>query len=203
MYPQLLETIKGLDESSISVERKKQLENLAELLSNELIKNDTVNLNYICTHNSRRSHLAQVWSHTLSHYYNLNIESFSGGTESTAVYFMVINTLKHQGFQIGELKREINPLHYLKSGENTQPLLLFSKAYYHSFNPKSDYIAIMTCSHADENCPVVIGANKRFALTFEDPKAFDHTDLAEQKYLERSLEIAAQLNFVFKRLSNA
>jgi arsenate reductase len=202
MYPQLLETIKGLDESSISVERKKQLENLTELLSNELINKDSLSLNFICTHNSRRSHLAQVWSHTLSHYYNLNIESFSGGTESTAVYFMVINTLKNQGFEIGELQRETNPLYYLKSGENTQPLLLFSKAYHHDFNPKNDYIAIMTCSHADENCPLVIGAKKRSALTFEDPKAFDHTDLAEQKYLERSLEIAAQLNFVFKSISN-
>ncbi len=201
MYPQLLQTIKGLDESSISVERKKQLGNLAELLSKELITDDTVNLNFICTHNSRRSHLAQVWSHTLSHYYKLNVENFSGGTESTAVYFMVINTLKNQGFQIGEFQREINPLYYLKSDENTQPLLLFSKAYHHSFNPKSDYVAIMTCSHADENCPVVIGAKKRFALTFEDPKVYDNTDIAEQKYLERSLEIAAQLNFVFKRLS--
>jgi arsenate reductase len=202
MYPQLLQTIKGLDKSSISVERKKQLGNLAELLSKELITDDTVNLNFICTHNSRRSHLAQVWSHTLSHYYNLNVESFSGGTESTAVYFMVINTLKNQGFEIGELQRETNPLYYLKSGENTQPLLLFSKTYHHSFNPESDYIAIMTCSQADENCPFVIGAKKRFALTFEDPKAFDHTDLKEQKYLERSLEIATQLNFVFKCISN-
>ena len=49
---------------------------------------------------------------------------------------------------------------------------------------------------------LVIGAKNRFALTFEDPKAFDHTNLAEQKYLERSFEIATQLNFVFKSISN-
>jgi len=201
MYPQLLKTIEGLNEISILVERKKQLENLAELLSKELSTHKTLNLNFICTHNSRRSHLAQVWSHTLSNYYNLNVESFSGGTESTAVYHLVINTLKNHGFEIGELQRETNPLYFLKSGENTQPLLLFSKAYHHSFNPKSDYVAIMTCSHADENCPVVIGAKNRFALTFEDPKRFDNTPLAEEKYHERSLQIATELNSVYKRLS--
>lgn len=201
MYPQLLKTIEGLDESSIPIERKNDLLALVDILSDELKSNIVLKLNFICTHNSRRSHLAQVWSNTLAHYYNFNIESFSGGTESTAVYPLVVETLKNQGFLIGQLKRESNPLYFLKYSENALPILLFSKTYNNDFNPKSNYIAIMTCSDADENCPIVTGAKKRFALTYEDPKRFDNTPLAEEKYRERSLQIATELNFVFKRLT--
>jgi arsenate reductase len=201
MYSEVLERIKAFDESSISAERKELLLKLVDIISKVLRSKSVCKLNFICTHNSRRSHLAQVWSHTLANYYNLNIESYSGGTEATAVYNMVIRTLKTQGFEIGELDRESNSLYFLKFGMNTQPLLLFSKKYEHSFNPKSDFIAVMTCSDADENCPIVSGALQRFPLTFEDPKKYDNTEISEQKYLERSQQIATELHFVFKRIS--
>lgn len=201
MTTHLIKTIETFEVSSISAERQNHLLALTDILSDELKSNAVLKLNFICTHNSRRSHLAQVWSNTLAHHYDLNIESFSGGTVATAVYPMVVETLKNQGFLIGELKRESNPLYFLKYSENARPILLFSKTYNNDFNPKSNYMAIMTCSDADENCPIVTGAKKRFALTFEDPKKFDNTPMAQEKYRERSLQIATEINFVFKRLT--
>ena len=56
----------------------------------------------------------------------------------------------------------------------------------------------MTCNNADEGCPLVIGAEARFPIKYDDPKAFDGTELQTQKYAERSLEIASEMFWVFK-----
>jgi arsenate reductase len=68
------------------------------------------------------------------------------------------------------------------------------------FNPRSEFAAIMTCSSADAGCPFIAGAEKRFPIRYEDPKAFDGTDLMDAKYAERSLEIASELYFVFSQI---
>lgn len=203
MFKRISETIEKLDTSSISEERLQLLGRFADLLSDELESNQVVKLNFICTHNSRRSHLAQVWAQTLACHFGLNIQSYSGGTEATAVYSMIVKTLKKQGFEIGDLKRPENPLYYLKSDKNAQPLILFSKTYNDAFNPNNDYIAVMTCADADENCPMVLGAKHRFALTYDDPKAFDGSVQAEAKYLERSTQIATELYVVFQQIAKS
>jgi len=201
MFKNLSKTIEELDTSSISERRLQILQRFTALLSDELKSNQVVKLNFICTHNSRRSHLVQVWAQTLANYFGLNMQCFSGGTEATAVYPMVTKTLRKQGFGIGELKRPKNPLYYLKSGENAQPLVLFSKTYDDPFNPKNGYTAVMTCADADENCPIVLGAKHRFALTYDDPKTFDGTAQAQAKYLERSTQMATELFVVFQQLA--
>jgi arsenate reductase len=58
----------------------------------------------------------------------------------------------------------------------------------------------MTCSHADEGCPLVIGADARFPIKYNDPKVFDDTDLQTTKYAERSLEIAQEMWWVFSQI---
>ena len=58
----------------------------------------------------------------------------------------------------------------------------------------------MTCSHADENCPFIPGAEIRIPVRYDDPKAFDGTDLMEAKYLERSKEIATEMLYVFSKI---
>jgi arsenate reductase len=200
MYLKISETINNLDISSIPDHRLKILNELISTLSAEMKSTHDLKLNFICTHNSRRSHLAQVWAQTLSDHFGLKFQCYSGGTEATAVYPLVINTLKCQGFQIGKLDRLENSLYHLKYDRNTQPIVLFSKVFDDSFNPDDDFLAVMTCSDADENCPIVSGAKKRFALTYEDPKKFDATLEAETKYLERSNQIATELYYIFQGL---
>ena len=58
----------------------------------------------------------------------------------------------------------------------------------------------MTCSHADENCPFIAGAEKRIPITYEDPKKFDNTPEQLAKYNERSLQIATELFYVFSKV---
>ena len=57
--------------------------NSLQFIIEELKKNKDLNLpsklNFICTHNSRRSQLCQIWSETIFNYYGFDrIHSFSG-----------------------------------------------------------------------------------------------------------------------------
>ncbi len=201
MLIQLLSTINILDMSTISDKRKKVLEPLIRYIKQKVKDKADINLNLICTHNSRRSHLSQVWSQTMASFYNIkNVYSYSGGTEATALFPMVAKTLTKNGFQVKTLSEGKNPVYSIKFSDNEHPVIGFSKKYEDDFNPKSNFAAIMTCSHADENCPVVLGCDIRIPITFDDPKAFDNTPQQEEKYLERSIQIATEMKYVFSKI---
>ena len=78
----------------LAEDRKKKLLEISKKIIKEYTKNNVVNLNFICTHNSRRSQLGQVWTFYAANYFNLNIHGFSGGTEVTAFYKNTVKTLQ-------------------------------------------------------------------------------------------------------------
>ena len=201
MFIVLKETIKRINKISISDERKEILQPLIDYISLKTSENVPIRLNFICTHNSRRSHLAQIWAQTMAFYNDVkNVDSYSGGTEATAMFPKVAETLINQGFQIQKLSSEINPVYAVKYDENSHSVICFSKKYDDVFNPESKFAAIMTCSSADEGCPFIVGAEVRLPIRYEDPKAFDGADLMNEKYAERSLEIASELYYVFSQI---
>lgn len=186
----------------ISLERKTLLNNLSSYISQQIKSNKEVNLTYICTHNSRRSHFGQVWAKVAAHYYAIpNIKTFSGGTEATAFNPNAIEALKRDGFSITKSGEENNPTYLVKFGEdNAENSICFSKIYNHKTNPTEDFAAIMTCSDAEENCPYIPGTSLRIGTTYDDPKAFDNTPLQAEKYTERSHQIALECLFVMSQL---
>lgn len=200
LFEKIKETIDSLPVDSISEERKQVLNPLVSYIQRKISDGRPIALNFICTHNSRRSHLSQIWGQTLAYYMGLkNINCYSGGTEATALFPMVAHTLKTIGFQIEMLSEANNPVYGIKYAPNHHPIIGFSKTFDHPFNPQTDFGAIMTCSSADEGCPFVHGSDGRFPITFEDPKAFDNTPLQEEKYMERSIQIATELLYVMRQ----
>ena len=201
MYPTVTNTIENLDVSKISEERKQVLNSLIDYIQNKVDNSDIISLNFICTHNSRRSHLSQIWAQTMASHYGIqNVYCYSGGTETTAMFPMVAKTLTNQGFVVNNLSEGNNPVYSIKFSDNEHPVICFSKTFDDDFNPKSEFAAIMTCSHANENCPMVFGCEARIPITFEDPKAFDGTPQQAKKYLERSIQIATELKHVFSKI---
>lgn len=201
MYPILSQTIQQASLLPLSEERKTILHPLVDYLSHKINSMEDIRLNFICTHNSRRSHLAQVWAQTMACHFGItNIQCYSGGTEVTALFPKIVQTLLAQGFLIESLSIASNPVHAIKYDDNALPIIGFSKTYNHKFNPNTHFAAIMTCSSADEGCPIVIGAEKRFPITYEDPKLFDGTAQMDAKYAERSLEIASEMFYVFSKI---
>lgn len=182
-------------------ERKDLLIQFAGYISEKIKTNKEISLNFICTHNSRRSHMSQIWAQTAASYYNVQgIKCYSGGTEAAAFNSRAVNAVMNTGFKVEKQDDSDNPVYLVYYSENLQPVKCFSKVYSDSFNPQKDFAAIMTCSDADENCPVVFGAEARFPIKYNDPKEFDETDLEEKKYKERFEQIGTEMLFAFKNV---
>jgi len=179
-------------------ERKAVLQPLVDFIQQKVNNGQEINLNFICTHNSRRSHLAQVWAQVASAYYHIpNVHCFSGGTEETALFPKVAETLAKQGFSVFKISETNNPVYAIKYSENALPIIGFSKKYDNPFNPDAGFAAIMTCSQADAGCPFIPGAEKRIPLTYEEPKVSDGTPEQAEVYARRSLQIAEEMFYVF------
>jgi arsenate reductase len=203
MHQKLNTTIASISKTTISEERKEVLKPLVDYIQNKVNANEEMRLNFICTHNSRRSHLSQIWAQTMAFHFNIkNVFCYSGGTEATAMFPKVAETLTNQGFQIQQLSNTSNPVYAVKFDTNEAAILCFSKTFDDAFNPSSEFAAILTCSSADAGCPFIAGAEKRFPIRYDDPKAFDGTELMDAKYAERSIEIASEMYFVFSKINN-
>ena len=203
LFETISNTISTLDITTISETRKTILKPLIDYLDDKIKSNKPIRLNFICTHNSRRSHLSQIWAQTMAMFYNINnVSCYSGGTEATAMFPKVEQVLISQGFKINKLSEEANPIYSIKFSKNEPSVIAFSKQFSHAFNPASDFAAIMTCSSADKGCPIVFGCDKRIPITYEDPKKSDGTPKQTETYFNRSLEIATEMKFVFSSLNN-
>ncbi|WP_158844528.1 low molecular weight phosphatase family protein [Algibacter sp. L1A34] len=186
---------------TIADSRKEILKPLVDFIQLKVNTKQDIRINFICTHNSRRSHLSQTWAQTMAHYFNIkNVFCYSGGTEATALFPMVAKTLENSGFKINKISDTSNPVYSIKYSDNSHPIIGFSKKLDSYFNPKAFFAAVMTCSQADNGCPFIHGAEKRIPITFEDPKAFDNTPQQAEKYQERSLQIATELFYVFSQI---
>lgn len=182
----------------ISSQRKNELKILSEAILDAKTKFGKASIIVICTHNSRRSHLGQVWLQVASKYYGVEgIVVYSGGTEATAFNHRMIKALQDVGFEISKETETENPLYLIQFlEEDTQKDLYFSKRFEQKVNPQKDFIAIMVCDSADANCPFVPGSFKRISLPYKDPKDFDNTINEAKAYSDKVREMGREMLFV-------
>lgn len=182
----------------ISSERKLLLEKISHYISKKIAEKKEIQLVYICTHNSRRSHFGQIWANVAADYFKVeNIFTFSGGTEATAFNINAIQALRRIGFDVSTVEDGKNPIYRVAHSDEYSPSICFSKTHDDTVNPSDNYAAIMTCSDAEENCPFIPGVELRIGTTYDDPKAFDNTPLQDSKYDERCRQIALETLYVF------
>lgn len=201
LYPEIEAVVNGFEFENLLPERKEVLQPLINFIQAKSSEKEKIRLNLICTHNSRRSHLAQIWAQAAAAHYQIpQVYCYSGGTEATAMFHVVAETLEQTGFKVQALSTGSNPVYAVKYAENEHPVVAFSKTYYNEFNPEEGFAAIMTCSQADGGCPFIAGAEKRIAITYEDPKEFDNSPQQVEKYNERSLQIGLEMFYVFSQI---
>ena len=186
----------------IPVDRKLLLDRLTSYIQGNLNAGKESLLMFICTHNSRRSHFGQILCALAADFYQVTgIQTFSAGTEVTAFHPNAIVALRSIGMEIQTADSTSNP-HYIVSWSSTDSLHAYSKLIDDEGNPKEHFVAIMTCTHAEQNCPFVVGADFRIGLSFDDPKAFDGTPQESEMYLARVHQIAREIFYVFSRLTH-
>ena len=181
----------------IDEKRKSDLKLLADYVSNKLSEGP-VSLIFICTHNSRRSHISQIWAQ-IAVYQNdhANITTYSGGTEATAFNPRAVRAMQDAGIDIIQHDTSSNPKYQITYADDAAAITAFSKKYSDTFNPQKDYCAVMTCTDADEACPVVIGADERISLPYIDPKRADDTAQETEEYAKRCRQIAREMLYAF------
>lgn len=187
--------------NQIPADRKEYLNELVSYIAEQQKAQKAINLVFVCTSNSRRSHMAQVWSQIASYYYNINnVNTFSGGTEKTKVNKNALLALEKTGIFLQSHQQSENPVWFAFVGVKFTPMILFSKVYTDSTNPSKNFGAVMVCAEANESCPIVSGADFRLGLPYQDPKAYDNTAQQNEKYDERCRQIAREMFYVFSQI---
>ncbi len=198
MLAKLNSTIEQVLKIPIPENRKVILDKFKDYIQNKLEIGETPRLNFICTHNSRRSQFSQIWAQTAAAFFAIDVECFSGGVELTAFNERAVASILRCGFKV-EKEGEINPKYSVYYETKSKPIVAFSKLFDDTPSP---FAAVMTCAHADENCPFIPAAECRIPVRYDDPKAFDDTALEAEKYDERSIQIASEMFYVFRNLAN-
>jgi len=202
-YPELYQYIENLlgQFDDIPENRKKDLKIISDFISSRINGGETAKLTFICTHNSRRSHLGQIWAQTAAAFYSIpGVETFSGGTEATAFNPNAVKAMRKAGFWIDSDGKKDNPVYTVLFADKASPIKAFSKKFNDEVNPDMGFAAIMTCSDADENCPFIPGASFRIPITYEDPKAYDNTGRQDKAYEERCFQIGLEMFYLFSEV---
>jgi arsenate reductase len=137
----------------IDANRKKQLEELSAYVRKQRAADKPARLIFVCTHNSRRSQMAQLWASVAADTYGIQASTYSGGTESTAFNPRAVAAVERAGFQVENTTQDANPIYHVRFSSDRPALTCFSKKYDNAPNPKDDFAAIMVCDDADRACP--------------------------------------------------
>ncbi len=103
LYPELARYLNDRVKEFVAIpsDRKADLAKVADYVRKQLAKPEPARLTFICTHNSRRSHLSQIWAQVAAEYYGLDgVETYSGGTEATAFNPRAVAAMQRCGLKI-------------------------------------------------------------------------------------------------------
>ncbi len=183
----------------IPEERREILQELINFIQGKKDAKAPIRLNFICTHNSRRSQFSQLWAAVASHAFGIKTTCLSGGIEVTEFNSRAVDSLKRMGFVITSTG-DNNPKYQIEYALRRDKLTMFSKLFDDEVNQVENFAAVMTCDHADENCPVISGTEQRISVQYIDPKVFDNTPEEALRYDERSFQIASEMFYVFSKI---
>jgi len=203
---------------NIPADRKDELTALGKYIVKSLKDSQHCDLMFICTHNSRRSHLGQIWAAAAANHVGIEgVRTYSAGTEATAFNPRAVAALERTGCVLEHIPDPINlqrldpsdaklrsidainlnnKVMMVTFARKAKPVFCFSKVISHPYNPSAGFGAIMTCSSADAACPVVTGANFRVSIPYIDPKVSDGKPEEAATYDARCLQIAAEMLWV-------
>ena len=185
--------------SEVSEARQAVLREGAAFVAERVRTKKPVRMIFICTHNSRRSHLGQVWAQVAARGLGVpEVECFSAGTEATACNVRTVRALERAGFGVAISGEAGNPRYELAFGATGESVACWSKSLEDDSLPKEDFAAMMCCGSADAACPIVSGASARIRLLYRDPKEADDTPEESARYDERCLQIATEMLWMMR-----
>ena len=194
----------------IDAERRRVLDGLATTIAAELRQHGAVDLVFVCTHNSRRSHLGQVWALVAADHFGLaGVRTWSGGTEVTAFEPRAAAALARAGLDVrredgGDAEVDVdNPIWQVRHRDGGPASRCWSKRFSDPPNPHSGFVALLMCSGAAAACPTVAGAATRVAIPYPDPKDADGLPAERAAYDGAVADIAREMLFLLGRVAGS
>ncbi len=195
------------ESSLITADRRNALDHISTYIVKKAKSGGPARLTFICTHNSRRSQMAQIWAQTAAQFFGVpGVFAFSGGTEVTAFDPRAVSAMARAGFRTERSSNDDNddnPVYLVHAGDGLPPVRAFSKAYLDRTNPMDGFCAVLTCSSADRDCPMITGADERVLIPYADPKSGDGTARETALYDDRCREICREMGWLFASVANA
>jgi hypothetical protein len=204
--PELMSYCQSLQDEFVNVPDStgKMLKEAGTYIIDHLNSGRETSISFVCEHNSRKSHLGQVWTQMAAQYYGIDsVICYSGGTTPTYVNQRIIKALENTGFQISEkgIAGE-GPIYYLNYNKPSQGFEIFSKRYDHAMNPDTNYIAISLCYNPEECCPITGGADEQLTIPYPDLQPYDNTPLETKMYDEQCRMIARDMFFMMNYVNS-
>lgn len=205
LFTPLKEQLSKWSDETPTTARQEALEPLARWIGARTAQGKRANIIFVCTHNSRRSHISQIWAQAAAHHMGLShVVTWSGGTEATAFNPRAVRAMRDAGVRLEDTGRRVsgeNVVYRATYGAELDEQDLFSKVYTDLANPQEGFAAVMVCDSADAACPLVIGADLRVRLPFIDPKRADDTPEEALIYAESAQEIGLAVAWLMRRAS--
>lgn len=193
--------VKTLEGQLISEERKALLNSVVEYIVNNAQASKVSHLVFVCTHNSRRSQMAQFWAHYLSDHYGLRINAYSGGTEVTALAPQAAKVIEELGINYTvDHKSSSNPTYQFKMDPGNKDIELYSKLFTEITESLTAFASLMCCAQAEESCPFVPGTELRISLNYQDPKRADGTANEAAAYHNCLILIGSEINYILSEV---
>lgn len=192
--------IKKMNELDLAVaeNRKIKLDQIVNAIATDLKKKNKAIVKFICTHNSRRSQLAEFMLDVLAREKKLRIVALSAGTVATAFEPRMVKAIMAEGFELLEYGQKPNPLYIYRI--EIDDLYYYSKKYDDKLLDAGESTIVTVCSEAETDCPVIPGTGQRIHLPYDDPKAHDNTAKEAEAYESKVMEIGLEMNYVVEEV---
>ncbi|ELR73364.1 Arsenate reductase [Fulvivirga imtechensis AK7] len=201
LIPAISEFLGQLDITAIKKERRNDLQSLVDIIQEKVGRHQTIYLNFICTHNSRRSQLCQVWAETIAWAKGVpKVKAYSGGTEPSEFHCNAIRALESCRFLLTKKEDRTIPVYFFFYSYEAEAIPCFSKVYNDPINCWTAFTAVMTCYDAEDKCPHIAEAEARVSVIYDDPKYADGTPKETEVYARRNSQIATEMLYVFSKI---
>ncbi|MDY6823665.1 MAG: arsenate reductase ArsC [Thermodesulfobacteriota bacterium] len=130
---------------------------------------------FLCTGNSCRSQMAEGWARKLK---SDSIEAYSAGIEKHGLNPLAVKAMAEAGVDISAQQ---------------------SKTIDELPEKKFDYV-ITLCGHANETCPVFMGATRRVHAGFDDPPALAQNAATEEDALPHYRRVRDEIRAFVEQL---
>ena len=179
--------------------RRPALRSCAAAIARQLDARGEVSVVAVCTHNSRRSQLAEVWLAVASAAAGLGgVSVCSGGSDPVAVAPGAIAVLRERGFRVEADTADANPRLRVRGHGIERELYAKPLGEAVAGVPLRGGVALMVCAAADAACPPVPQVGYRARLPFADPRHADGTPGEAAAYRAASDRIEAEMRWLVR-----